>query len=128
MNKVILNNNDYSFNASTGVITIYNYTEYLTKEYLLLITNVSSNTIIYNFGCEGLGGDIVGNTIELDIDTTTMSDADNLQIILFIPQSEGETVIANLLELIRRQTSANQNILEELQIQTKYLKKIYNPE
>lgn len=128
MNKVILTNTEYTFNASNKTVVVSNYLDYFTKEYLLIITNTSENTIIYNFACEGYGGTISGNTLTLEYDTTSMSDTDNLQIILYLETSNADTSIIDLLELIKKQTEVQDEILEELKVCSKYLKKIYNPE
>jgi hypothetical protein len=42
------------------------------------VTNVTSNTIIYNFADNSLGGVVLGNV--LTPNTTIMNNADNLQI------------------------------------------------
>jgi hypothetical protein len=47
---------------------------------MLLVTNVTSNTIIYNFADNSLGGVVLGNVLTLNYNTTIMNNADNLQI------------------------------------------------
>lgn len=73
MNKVILNKNDYHFDASEGKITFNGYIN-ITLEDILVITNITDNVIIYNFGCEGYGGDVTLGVLDLDYDTSSMSD------------------------------------------------------
>lgn len=128
MEKIILKNTDYSFDASAQTVTFLSHTELVSKEYLLLITNTSTNDIIYNFGCDGYGGTINLNTfrLTLEYDTTAMSDSDSLQIILY----SGESVLDTnaFLKQIRQQTQILEE-LRDLQYQTlKYIRKIYNPE
>ena len=74
---------NYSFVASTGVITITGMST-INKEDIYLITNSEDNKIIYNFASSAFGGSIAGNVITLDYDTTTMSDTDSLQILIEI--------------------------------------------
>ena len=70
---------NYSFTASTGVIVLNDYTSIL-HDGLLVITNVTSNIIIYNFADATKGGVVTGNSINLTYDTSAMSDTDSLQI------------------------------------------------
>lgn len=128
MKKIILNKGEYTFDASAKQVTVLAHTELFTKEYLLLITNTTDSKIIYNFGCEGYGGSIAGSTITLEYDTTSMNDGDNLQIILYTETSDADTTTHSLLELIRKQTEVQDEMLEELKLCSKYLRKIYNPE
>ena len=65
----------YSFNAASKQIT---FSEDISLEGLLLITNVTTNQIIYNFASSG--GTLAGRVLTLDYNTTSMSDSDNLQI------------------------------------------------
>lgn len=72
---------EYTFDASAKTITSNEFTD-INK--IALITNVTDNIIIYNFADAAKGGTISGNVITLDYDTTTMSDTDELQIILHV--------------------------------------------
>jgi hypothetical protein len=78
MKKLVSN---YSFNAAAKQVTLADYTT-IDLESLLLITNVTSNTIVYNFAGQGKGATISGNVLTLDFDTTLMSNSDNLQIFI----------------------------------------------
>lgn len=69
----------YTFDASARTITLPGYTT-VNLERILLITNVTSNIIIYNFASSTKGGAVAGNTINLDYDTSSMADADKLMI------------------------------------------------
>lgn len=123
MTKRILDNTEYTFDASAKTITFVENIE-LTK--LLLITNITDNVIIYNFACDGFGGTISKKVLTLEYDTTLMSDTDSLSIIIY---EENKLIETNeLLKLIREQNNAQNDILEELKICSKYLRKIYNPE
>ena len=127
MKKVILDNDLYTFDASLKTVTFRAVQVY---NHLLLITNLTDNIIIYNFGCEGYGGDLdtTNKVLTLDYDTTSMSDSDNLQIVVYTESTPADTETARLLELIRRQTEVQDEMLEHLMLCSKYLRKIYNPE
>jgi hypothetical protein len=76
---------NYRFDPSAKIITISGY---YTLRKLILITNVTDGTIIYNFADAGAGGSVQYNeltdetTITLAYNTTTMSDSDELQILI----------------------------------------------
>lgn len=72
---------DYTFNAATKQVT-FNTTSTIGLSQLLIITNVTTNQIIYNFADPNAGGTITNNVLTLDYDTTSMSDTDSLQIFL----------------------------------------------
>ena len=72
---------DYTFNSALKTVT-FNSLATISLEQLLLITNVTTNTIIYNFASPDLGGTVSGNTLTLDYNTATMSSTDKLQIFL----------------------------------------------
>lgn len=70
---------DYTFNAASQTITLNGFTS-IDLEGLLLVTNVSTNQIIYNFADPALGATVSSNVLTLAYDTTTMSNAHALQI------------------------------------------------
>ena len=90
----------YTFTPSTGTIVV---PRIIQRERLVLITNVTTNTVIYNFSDSNLKASsftittptsslhVVGQnsttTIVLDYDTTGMSSSDKLQIIVDEPQT-----------------------------------------
>lgn len=113
--KILFEN--YSFNASAKTVT-FNTTDVITLEQLLIITNVTTNKIIYNFADPNAGGSITNNILTLDFDTTSMSSSDKLQIFIdnvLTPSSDETLQLVNeQTELLRRMTkllepSANQN-------------------
>ncbi len=75
--KTLISN--YTFNPTTKAIALLDYTT-IDLAGLLLITNVRTNQIIYNFADPSLGGTTSGNTLILTTATTGMSAADKLQI------------------------------------------------
>lgn len=75
----------YTFNASGQTITLSGIpTISLTQ--LLLITNVTSNEIIYSPVIAGKGGSISSNVITLDFNTTSMNNGDDLQIFVHLDE------------------------------------------
>lgn len=78
---------DYTFTASAQDITL-NTTESISLENVLLITNVTSGSIIYNFSNPAQGGTISNNVLHLDYNTGEMSDLDALQIYLDLPRAQ----------------------------------------
>jgi hypothetical protein len=75
--KILITN--YTFNAASRTVTFLGYSRILLDS-VLIITNVASNTIIYNFAGTGKGGTVSGNVLTLDFDTSAMSNSDPLQI------------------------------------------------
>lgn len=69
----------YTFSAASKQIAFTDYTA-IDLNRVLVITNVNTNTIIYNFAGNGMGGTVAGNVLTLDYNTTGMSDTDPLQI------------------------------------------------
>ena len=96
---------DYTFDASAKTVT-FDVTDTITLNRILLITNVSTNAIIYNFANPLQGGVIANNVLTLDFDTTSMSNSDSLQIFLDLygsPSTETTAVAINeTLKLLRR--------------------------
>lgn len=123
MTKRILDDTEYTFDASAKTIT---FTEDIDAKHILIITNITSNIIIYNFACDGFGGTLVKKVLTLEYDTSSMLDTNTLSIIIYEENKLEET--NDLLKLIREQNNAQNDILEELKICSKYLRKIYNPE
>jgi hypothetical protein len=76
MKKLITN---YTFNATAQTITFVDQTS-IDLESVLLITNVTSNVIVYNFANPAQGGSVAGNVLSLNYDTTLMSNSDALQV------------------------------------------------
>lgn len=77
--KILFEN--YTFDSTLKQIT-FNTENIINLEQLLIITNVTTNQIIYNFADPTSGGTISNNILTLDYDTTTMSSSDKLQIFL----------------------------------------------
>jgi|SRR3972149_1735765 len=72
---------NYTFDASAKTVTLTGLDVVLLQQ-LLMITNITTNSIIYQFNKTGYGGTINNNVITLDFNTTSMNDGDDLQIFI----------------------------------------------
>lgn len=70
---------NYTFDKTAKTVTFTDYTT-IRLDSLLLITNVTDNVIIYNFANPLLGGTVSGNVLTLTYNTSSMDNADKLQI------------------------------------------------
>jgi hypothetical protein len=75
--KVKINN--YTFSASAKTVTLTEYSS-ITLDDIILITNVTTGTIIYNFADPALTAIVTNNVITLAYNTTSMSNSDKLAI------------------------------------------------
>lgn len=88
----------YTFNPIAKTITFSNLAQSLTLANILLITNTTANTIIYNFADPTSGAVSFNNNIlTLDYDTTSMNASDVLQIYVDVESYE-----ESLQALLRR--------------------------
>lgn len=78
---------NYTFDASAKTISFDDYSA-IDLSGVLLITNVTDNTIIYNFASAAKGGAAATNVLTLTFDTTGMADTDDLQIYYDDQQAE----------------------------------------
>lgn len=76
----------YSFNATGKQVSFTDYSQ-VNLESVLLITNVSTNQIIYNFADPLAGGSVFGNVVTLDYNTSGMNNSDKLQIYYDTPSA-----------------------------------------
>ena len=92
---------DYIFDPTNKKVVFNNYDK-IDLERVLLITNVTDNVIIYNFANPEAGGHVVNNNIlNLQYDTTTMSDTDKLQIFYEVDAAPAkEATQADMYELM----------------------------
>ena len=98
----------YTFNKTAKTVVCSLFT---SLEAIQLITNVTDNIIIYNFADATKGGTLSGTTLTLAYDTTTMADADKLQILVedgSTTQAASGTVTANIGTVATLATAANQ--------------------
>jgi len=79
----------YAFSAAGKTVTFSGLSYTITLANILLITNVTANTIIYNFADPTNGAASFNNNIlTLDYDTTSMADGNVLQIYLDLESNE----------------------------------------
>lgn len=91
----------YNFNASEGEVLMYNIKQELRTDNILMVFNTTRNEVIYQFNNPSLGGTVSGNILNLNYDTSSMSNDDELLIYLEI-DTEGlkdTTITDNLLEI-----------------------------
>lgn len=100
---------DYSFNASSKTVTFNSYTN-IELNRLLLITNATRNTIIYNFANPTLGGTIAGNILTLATSTAGMSSDDKLQIFYENEDTPATDQMITLLNRIVASLRGAQNV------------------
>lgn len=98
---------NYSFNKTAKTVTFNDYGA-IRLDQVLLIVNVTSNTVIYNFAGSGVGGTVSGNVLTLAYDTSGMSNTDKLLIYF-------EDATASLLTDL---TVAMQGLVEVLESHT----------
>lgn len=87
---------DYIFNKTAKQITFSDF-QIIRLEGIKLITNVDTNTVIYQFNKVGKGGTVIDNVLTLDFDTSSMNDTDKLMIIYDDPKDNFYSRFANLL-------------------------------
>lgn len=91
----------YTFNKTAKTVTLTGLSYNLTLNQILLITNVTSNVIIYNFTDVAKGAtQIVNNVITLTYNTSSMSNTDILQI--FVDVYTDEESFAGLLRRMNK--------------------------
>lgn len=77
MKKLITN---YTFTPASRTITFNDFNTTIDLKRVLIITNVDTGAIIYNFADPNLGGTVAGKVLTLEFDTTGMASNANLQI------------------------------------------------
>lgn len=88
----------YAFDKTAKTVTFSGLRQSITLSNILLITNVTANTIIYNFADSTKGAvSFNNNVLTLDYDTSAMANSDVLQIFLDVPSNE-----ESLHDLLRR--------------------------
>lgn len=91
----------YLFKPSTNTIVFSNLEQSITLANILLITNVTANTIIYNFADSTKGAvSFDGTTLVLDYNTSTMNSSDVLQVYLDIP-NPNTTILRSLDRMLK---------------------------
>ena len=95
----------YAFNPTAKTVTFSGLSQQITLANILLITNVTANTIIYNFASSSTGAvSFANNVLTLDYDTTSMSSTDVLQVYLDLA---GEESLHDLLRRMNKLLESN---------------------
>jgi len=107
----------YTFDASEKTITS---TDFTSHDQIQLITNVTDNVIIYNFADPAKGGSLAATVLTLDYDTTSMADADALQIFIedgiqLVSESTFDTKVGSLTETAPANDTASSGLNGRLQ-------------
>lgn len=90
---------DYIFDKTNKRVIFTKITPSSLEE-VLLITNVSTGDIIYNFADKLRGGALEGNVLTLTFDTSQMNDTDSLQV--FIESDDYQQSIVRMLTALSR--------------------------
>lgn len=98
MAKKLITN--YTFNKVAKTVTLNEYTS-ISLSNVLLVTNVTSNIIVYNFADPLRGGTVLTNVLTLNYDTSSMSNSDILQIFYEDADALGKTSVDDLATAIR---------------------------
>lgn len=85
--KILVGNEkgSYTFSAIGKTITLTGFSQSIKLEQVLLITNITTNDIIYSLGDNRFPITISNNIITITKDTSLMADANKLQIFLDAP-------------------------------------------
>jgi hypothetical protein len=96
----------YTFNPAAKTITFTGLQYTITLANILLITNTTANTIIYNFADSTNGAvSFANNVLTLDYNTTSMNATDALQI--YIDVESYEESLATLLRRMNKLLESN---------------------
>lgn len=88
----------YTFNPAANTITFSGLRQDISLQNILLITNTTANTIIYNFADSTTGAvSFNNNVLTLDYNTSAMASTDKLQIYVDVESYE-----ESLHDLLRR--------------------------
>jgi hypothetical protein len=96
----------YTFDPTAKTVTFSNLAQSLTLANILLITNTTANTIIYNFADPTSGAvSFNNNVLTLDYNTASMNASDVLQI--YIDVESYEESLATLLRRMNKLLESN---------------------
>lgn len=86
----------YTFDASAQTVVHASFSD-ITLAGIQMIVNVTDQIVIYNFADQAKGGTLSTDTLTLEYDTTSMSDTDELMIL--VEDGSATTAIAGTVEL-----------------------------
>ena len=93
-------NGSYTFDPATNKVTFKNLDDAISLSNILVITNVTANTVIYNFASSTKGAvSFNGTELVLDYNTSSMNANDQLQIYLDV-KHEGNSLLRRILSAL----------------------------
>jgi hypothetical protein len=107
----------YTFDAAAKTVTFSGLRQAITLSNIYLITNSTTNTIIYNFASSAKGNaGFTNNVLTLDFDTTAMSNTDDLQIILDVESLEEtlQTLLRRMNKLLESNTVVDSRLRQRV--------------
>jgi tetrahydromethanopterin S-methyltransferase subunit B len=107
----------YTFDAAAKKVTFSGLRQAITLSNIYLITNSTTNTIIYNFASSAKGNaGFTNNVLTLDFDTTAMSNTDDLQIILDVESLEEtlQTLLRRMNKLLESNTVVDSRLRQRV--------------
>ena len=121
LRKSIIEKRDYYLNVELNCVHMSENLRGLTLPEISIITNVTTNTIIYNPHCPGLGGTIVDG--KLLFDTVLTSDMQNNDDLMFIVQRNVhlEGLMLDATKVVEENSHLLKNISMDLKIISKIL-------
>ena len=96
---------NYSFSKTAKTVTFTDYA-LIRLDSILLITNATDSTIIFNFADPTKGGTVTGNVLTLAFDTAAMENTDKL--LIYYDDTADEVALSSNQELM-------QSLIETLQ-------------
>jgi hypothetical protein len=111
---------NYTFDKTAKTVTFTDYTT-IYLDGILLITNTTNNTIIYNFADSTKGGTVLTNVLTLIYNTNSMNDSDKLLIYYDDPiknqaTNESLTVLQTLVASTNELIALNRRIVKLLEV------------
>ena len=88
---------NYLFDKTARTITFLDY-DSVKLSRIVTIVNSENQVMFFNFVGAGKGGNITGNVLTLDYDTSSMNDTDQLQIIY---DDKDASILSQLLESVK---------------------------
>ena len=113
--KYILDRRNYKLDVAGKCVRIFFQKELLDIANVALITNITTNNVLYNPHCDGMGGTISNNVIIFENGITAdMTDDDDLMIII----QENVSYIGEDSDRLKTEDT-NSHLLEEILIELK---------
>lgn len=109
--KRVLYNHEYKFYPATSKVILEPHLN-LKQSQILMIVNLSSNTLIYNFACALEGATFSENTLTLVKDVSAMESDDDLMVVV----TEVDKTEYYLEKIYNELSSQNKLLIQKLDI------------